>query len=301
RCWSGLERRSAGPTREWRVAMTAMRDPLDALRQPVVPVDPDPTFAAALRTRLEDLLTDTTTRTTAAPRSVRLRHGDVGYASLWTPDVGRAATFYATVLGWEYESHRGPQGRQVQGVSPTLGMWGGQERGTTFLCFAVRDMAVAREQIVAAGGEAQDPTAEPYGLTAMAVDDQGMPFAIVEQPSTEGEPPPAPRHGELAYLTLEVPDSGRTRAFFGTVLGWRFTPGRVEDGWGVEDVWPMTGLQGGHEHPTVVPMYAVDDLEAAVVRVRAAGGTSSDPEQMPYGITADCADDQGTRFYLGQL
>jgi predicted enzyme related to lactoylglutathione lyase len=48
-------------------------------------------------------------------------------------------------------------------------------------------------------------------------------------------------------------------------------------------------------------MYLVDDIGAAVERVRAAGGTASDPERQPYGVTSDCVDDQGTRFYLGQL
>ena len=41
---------------------------------------------------------------------------------------------------------------------------------------------------------------------------------------------------------------------------------------------------------------------ARVVRaVRAAGGTATDPEQQPYGRTSTCTDDQGTRFYLGEL
>jgi predicted enzyme related to lactoylglutathione lyase len=77
--------------------------------------------------------------------------------------------------------------------------------------------------------------------------------------------------------------------------------GRVEDGWGVEDIVPMTGMQGGHEQPTAVPMYRVDDIDAAVERVRAAGGTATDPQRQPYGTTSECTDDQGTRFHLGQL
>jgi predicted enzyme related to lactoylglutathione lyase len=63
----------------------------------------------------------------------------------------------------------------------------------------------------------------------------------------------------------------------------------------------MTGLSGGHADVTVVPMWRVDDIEAAVARVRAAGGRATDPERQPYGISSDCEDDQGTRFYLGQL
>jgi len=69
----------------------------------------------------------------------------------------------------------------------------------------------------------------------------------------------------------------------------------------VDDSAPMVGLQGGHPQVTIVPMYRVDDIETAVARVRAAGGTSTDPEVQPYGISADCVDDQGTRFHLGQL
>jgi predicted enzyme related to lactoylglutathione lyase len=102
-------------------------------------------------------------------------------------------------------------------------------------------------------------------------------------------------------VTVETGDSARFRAFFGSVAGWQFTPGRVEDGWAIEDIVPMTGMQGGHAQATVVPMYRVDDIATAVERVRAAGGTSTDPEPQPYGVTADCTDDQGTHFYLGTL
>ena len=49
----------------------------------------------------------------------------------------------------------------------------------------------------------------------------------------------------------------------------------------------------------VVPMWKVDDVAAAVERVRAAGGTATDPERQPYGTTAEGTDDQGVRFYLG--
>ena len=47
-------------------------------------------------------------------------------------------------------------------------------------------------------------------------------------------------------------------------------------------------------------MYRVDDIAAAVERVRAAGGTATDPVAQPYGWTSECVDDQGTRFSLGE-
>jgi hypothetical protein len=66
-------------------------------------------------------------------------------------------------------------------------------------------------------------------------------------------------------------------------------------------VSPMVGLAGGHELATTLPMYRVHDVEAAVRAIRDAGGTCTDPERFPYGVTANCTDDQGTRFYVGQL
>ena len=159
-------------------------------------------------------------------------------------------------------------------------------------------------------GPAIPPTsrsaASPSARTA-----QGLDFALYQIPpdgivpvadaSADGRPVNGGGHGDLCYITIETIDSGRDRAFYGTVLGWQFAPGRVDDGWQVDDSAPMVGMHGGHAEVTVVPMYRVDDIDAAVARVRAAGGTSTDPEAQPYGISAECVDDQGTRFYLGQL
>ncbi len=50
----------------------------------------------------------------------------------------------------------------------------------------------------------------------------------------------------------------------------------------------------------MMPMYQVDDIEGAVGRVRELGGTATDPERQPYGLSSECVDDQGGRFYLGQ-
>ncbi|HKH87262.1 MAG TPA: VOC family protein, partial [Acidimicrobiales bacterium] len=100
--------------------------------------------------------------------------------------------------------------------------------------------------------------------------------------------------------TMEVIDSGLARSFYASVLGWRFEPGRVEDGWGPVDVAPMMGMHGGQPQMVVVPMYRIDDINSGVERVRRAGGTATDPEQLPYGWSSVCEDDQGTRFYLGE-
>jgi predicted enzyme related to lactoylglutathione lyase len=49
-------------------------------------------------------------------------------------------------------------------------------------------------------------------------------------------------------------------------------------------------------------MWTVEDIGAAVSRVREAGGTVlEEPSQQSYGRSALCTDDQGTRFYLGEF
>jgi predicted enzyme related to lactoylglutathione lyase len=265
-----------------------MTDPFEDLLEPVVPVDPDPRFAARLRALLEaTFLTGGTMPATAV-------QGDVVYASVWSPDAARAGAFYSSVLGWRISA----DGRAVQGLGQHLGLWSSSRR-TTFLSHAVSDISAAIDRVRAAGGTADAAVQEPYGLSANCVDNQGLPFALHE--SSPVARPSATAPGEIVYLTMFVPDSSAARDFYGSVFGWSFTPGRVEDGWQVQGPHPMFGLQGGHPSSAVLPMYSVSDVVAAVARVRAAGGTATDPVQMPYGVTSDCVDDQGLRFYLGEL
>jgi predicted enzyme related to lactoylglutathione lyase len=234
-----------------------------------------------------------------------LHLGQIAYASLWVPDVARASAFFGAVLGWTYGPGSGPQGRQVQGTTPRHGLWGGEDRSTLFCCYLVEDVDAASERVRAAGGTADEPTAEPYGRVASCVDDQGMRFAVFEPPSSEpgragdDDQGLSARDGDLAYVTLEVRDAAAARAFYGPVLGWRFSPGRVEDGWSVDDA--RIGLHGGHAEPTGVPLYRVDDIDDGVARVRASGGEATEPERQPYGMTTTCVDDQGTRFGLAEL
>jgi RNA polymerase sigma factor (sigma-70 family) len=185
-----------------------------------------------------------------------LRHGDIGYASLRVPELGRAATFYAAVLGWRYRPASGLQGRQVEGLSLHHGLWGGVERPTLFLCFAVEDVGEALQRVRDAGGTAGGPHEEPCGVVAECADDQGTSFAVFTPPgsiaasaasdaaaSAGGRAPGnGAARGDLAYVTMEVQDSARAQDFYGTVLGWRIRPGRVADGWQVE----QRGADDGH-------------------------------------------------------
>jgi uncharacterized glyoxalase superfamily protein PhnB len=225
------------------------------------------------------------------------RQGDVGYAWLTAPDPDRAAEFYAAVLGWQYSPGHAAGGRTVEGRAMPLGIGAGAPG--LQVSYAVDDVAAAVARVRAAGGTATAPEDRPYGPASDGTDDQGVPFSLHRAGGPGRTPANGRTRGDLSYLTFEVVDSARTRAFLGAVLGLDFEPGRVEDGWAVPGVAPMAGLSGGHATATVVPMWRVDDVAAAVEQVRAQGGTSTDPESQPYGTTAECTDDQGVRFYLG--
>jgi len=230
----------------------------------------------------------------------RYRPGDVVYVSLWVADPARAAAFYPDVVGWQV-SVDGGRHRAMDAI-PHVGMFGRPGRADLFCCYAVEDVQAAAQRVRAAGGQASEPSRNANGLIAECVDDQGTEFALWQVEDGDGRPPANGRRaGDLSYLTLEVVDAAKARAFYGAVLGWTFSPGRIADGWQVEDVAPMVGLSGGHEQATAVPMWRVDDIAAAVAAVRAHGGTATDPERQPYGVTSECVDDQGSRFYLGEL
>ncbi|MCV7159673.1 VOC family protein [Mycolicibacterium brisbanense] len=234
---------------------------------------------------------------TGAPALIQ--HGDVGYISVWAPDPDKAAAFYGHVLGWIYD----PVARKVTNTVQHVGIYPMPGAPTLFCCYAVDDLDAARQAIIAGGGTVGEPDAREFGTILDATDPSGTAFAVF-QPSTE-VPRPALNGagpGELSYLTYEVTDSAAFKEFYGRVLGWTFEPGRIQDGWAVEGSQPMSGMAGGSATTTTVPMWTVTDIEAAVARVREAGGTVlQEPSQQPYGLMAECTDDQGSRFYLGQF
>ncbi|GAA2406006.1 VOC family protein [Mycolicibacterium llatzerense] len=228
---------------------------------------------------------------------VPIRHGDIGYISVQTPDAERAAAFYGHVLGWTYD----PDTRKVTSNRMHTGIFETTGPQTVFCCYAVADLDAARQAILAAGGQVGTPENHEWGATLDATDVLGTDFAVfqpapdIPRPELNGAGP-----GELSYLTHEVTDSAAFKDFYGQVLSWTFEPGRVDDGWAVQECQPMSGLAGGAAQTVAVPMWTVPDVDAAVARVREAGGTVIDePSRQPYGMSALCADDQGARFYLG--
>lgn len=226
-----------------------------------------------------------------------IRHGDIGLVLLLTPDSDRAAAFYSQVLGWECDS----AGRVTNTVE-AMG-FSTADHTTLFCCYAVDDLDEARAAILAAGGSVNGSRESAVGTLLEATDSLGGQFAIYLAQRSQRRPTlNGAGSGELSYVTHEVGDSTRFREFYGQILGWTFERGRVADGWAVQNVHPMSGAAGGSQNPSVVPMWTVADIDDAVVRVRQAGGTViAQPDRQAYGLSAECTDDQGGRFYLGQF
>jgi uncharacterized glyoxalase superfamily protein PhnB len=230
--------------------------------------------------------------------AVHIQHGDVGYVSVWTPDADRAAAFYGHVLGWTYD----PETHQVTNTKERIGLYSVDGPPTLFCCYAVTDLDGARQAIVEGGGTVDELEHFDFGTLSGATDSQGASFAVFQpnpgqpRPELNGSGP-----GELSYITYEVTDSTAFKAFYSRVLFWTFEPGRIADGWQVQQTHPMAGVAGGGAQNVVVPMWTVENVDAAVARVREAGGTVIDePSQQAYGKSAQCTDDQGGRFYLGE-
>ncbi|MQA16221.1 MAG: glyoxalase [Pseudonocardiaceae bacterium] len=288
-----------------------MTDPLDALRAPVTPVDPDPAFAAELRARLERavLQPQGEAMTTAVDAPA---HTLSSYIAV--DGARRALEFYVEAFdarrrGEPYVMDDGRIGHAEVAIGdsvlmladefPEIDMLSPRTRGgpSQSLYLRVADVDATVQRAVEAGATLERAVADyEYGRNGMVVDPFGHRWMVSASPA----PSPRPRHGDVGYITHAVANTERARTFYGAVLGWRFTPGRVEDGWQIQGTEPMAGMWGGTERPGVQLLYHVDDLDAALAAVRTHGGHAGGPEQQPYGLSAECTDDQGTRFWLLQ-
>ena len=112
-------------------------------------------------------------------------------------------------------------------------------------------------------------------------------------------------NGELSFFELGVRDPDRARTFYGGLFGWEF----ADEGGGASIRTPNVpgGLHGGDEGASPYVFFKVDDIEAALARVRELGGEaegyesgSDDDTVARFGRFVMCKDDQGSPFGLHQ-
>jgi predicted enzyme related to lactoylglutathione lyase len=113
--------------------------------------------------------------------------------------------------------------------------------------------------------------------------------------------------GELAFFEIGVEDTERGRAFYEELFGWRFEPGPSGSGFLIGTPNVPGGMHGGDAGASPYVFFGVDDMDAALERVRELGGeveetdVEGDEESTAkFGRFKLCHDDQGSRFGLHQ-
>jgi predicted enzyme related to lactoylglutathione lyase len=113
--------------------------------------------------------------------------------------------------------------------------------------------------------------------------------------------------GELAFFELGVGDTERGRAFYEGLFGWTFETGPSGGGFVIDTPDVPGGMHGGDAGAAPLLFFRVDDIEAALERVRELGGeveemdVEGDEDSIArFGRFKLCRDDQGSPFGLHQ-
>jgi uncharacterized glyoxalase superfamily protein PhnB len=234
-------------------------------------------------------------------------------------DARRAIDWYVEILGARRrgELYVNPDdtighaelslGNAVLKLSEPSALWpdvpvSAPQNPTTFshtLHLDVADVDATTERARQAGAAVErEPADQPYGRAAVIVDPFGHRWMLMLTP------PPAPAtrlgQGDTANVAMRVPDVDRAKEFYAAVLQVAFS--RAHRGlWRTEATTPPIGIwPAGDAAPGVQLTYRVDDIVAAVERVRAAGGQADAPARLAFGLSASCVDDQGAVFRLWQ-
>jgi uncharacterized protein len=113
--------------------------------------------------------------------------------------------------------------------------------------------------------------------------------------------------GEVAFFELGVEDVERGRVFYEGLFGWRFEPGPSGQGFTIGAGKVPGGMHGGDKGAAPYLFFQVEDMAAALARVRELGGvveeaeTDGNEESVAlWGRFRLCRDDQGSPFGLHQ-
>ena len=154
----------------------SLRDPFGhrwSLTQPI-----EELTAEELADRAPDY---TTTYAPAAPAASQPPI-EVGYYTLGTPDVDRAADFYGALFGWNAEpaaqSATGHRYRHVSNVELPMGLHDDPDDVSPHLYFRVDDLQAMVAKVRQLGGTIVEVTDHASGGNAECRDDQGTAFSL---------------------------------------------------------------------------------------------------------------------------
>jgi len=161
----------------------------------------------------------------------------------------------------------------------------------------VGDVDATAERARRAGASVErEPAEQPYGRSSVIVDPFGHRWILLRRPARATRL----RQGDVANVTMTAPDGQRAKEFYEAVLRVTFSPAHPGN-WRTEETSPPLGIRSSRNAESDVQLsYRVDDIGDALRRVRSAGGRAGEPQRQPYGLIAECADDQGVTFRLWQ-
>lgn len=248
--------------------------------------------------------------TITAPRA----HGALTWLDLSTPDLEGARRFYRQVFGWEYLDigeqfghyhYALANGRPAAGLgqqqpgAPASRLW------TIFLASAAGDA----ERVTAFGGRivVEPMTVGDAGKMTVCADPSGALFGLWQPINFIGAAVEA-EHGSLAWSEVNTRDAAAACEFYGKLFG--LTAHKLEgqeyfilqrDGEMLFGILQMDE-QWGDLPPHWMGYFAVDNTDAALERVLAAGGSVGAPAfDTPYGRMAVIGDPYGAAVSIVQL
>lgn len=260
---------------------------------------------------------------TAPLKTAAAQHGSPCWYELSTAPgaLPAAEAFYGKALGWSV-ADSGMPGFDYRlakcGDDMVAGMMvmPDEAKGIPpfwMIYFAVADADKAVAQMEGAGARLHRPVMPipGTGRFALLADPQGAAYGILEPEPMDGPDqgraydPKKVGHG--AWNELNTSDNKAAMKFYGKAFGW--TPGQSMPmgdlgsydlmQWKGKDIGAMCPLQpGGPETPYWLPYFNVDGIDAAVDRIRAAGGTViHGPVPVPEGaFIVQAKDPQGAMF-----
>lgn len=245
-----------------------------------------------------------------------MKPGDFVWYELCTSDPEAASAFYSAVIGWTVQKSglagidyrlAGVGDRQVAGIM-TLPSEQRPSRATWFGYIAADDVDAKVAEVTAAGGSVHRPATDipAVGRFAVVCDPHGAVFMLFKG---AGTPPPLEimQTGSVGWHELHTADLEAGWDFYERLFGWTKA--------GTHDMGPLGGyllfqtsaaVVGGMftdrdtPRPHWLYYFAVDDIDAAQARLKAAGGKlRSGPHQVPGGAWIVHAEDpQGAVFAL---
>ena len=237
---------------------------------------------------------------------------------LMTSDVPAAQAFYGAVVGWTAESSRGPEtgytilSVQDRGVAGILHKPETRETGAVWLGYvAVDECDDAAAAIEKGGGAIHKPPSDIPDVVRFAVvaDPQGAVFYVMKPFSTEAPPAlPMDTPGVPVWHELYAADWKAALDFYSRQFGW--TPSEAMDmgemgtyqlfAAGGEAIGGMMNKPEDFPRPFWLFYFAVEEIDAAVERVKANGGEiMHGPSEVPgEAWIIQARDPQGAMFAL---